>query len=553
MVRRLSIATKNFEVEKLAPNWAQKIVLEEIQSKVASKRPIRLITLKARQIGVSTITQAFMYVMSFAFPRSVGLTIANEADNSQHLLSMSDLYWETDPFKSLYRTKYQAKNTLMWHETLSSMRTTTAGNKEAGRSKTVRFLHASEVAFWDDPEKVMTGLLQSVPERPMTMIALESTANGVGNYFYNTWQSAMVGDNSFTPLFFPWWSHYEYRASYIGLPVYDLSPLDAEERALLALWKNGLQVASRTFSIKPSEFDDALAWRRHQIKDYCQGDINKFHQEYPSTPEEAFIATGTNVFPLQKLTECFKPEPGRKGRLFRKGNRVEFQPDITGPLTIYRYPSPDTDFGMYVIGGDATATLHGDHAALEVFNRRTLEQSAEWRGRIDPASLAEEEAKLGMYYNQALVSQECEGPGFATVGALQQMDYPNLYQMQLPDQLPGRYTGKFGWSMSYKTKALAIGFMLKLLVDTDITIHSRILFQEMRDYVTLEGGGYGPADAQNGFDDTVMASCIAVTSHALSPALLALGLTNQPEGAPVWEAWEQGPQSYVSNMSYVEG
>ena len=38
----------------------------------------------------------------------------------------------------------------------------------------------------------------------MTMIVLESTANGTGNYFYNEYQAASKGESQFQPLFVPW-------------------------------------------------------------------------------------------------------------------------------------------------------------------------------------------------------------------------------------------------------------------------------------------------------------------------------------------------------------
>lgn len=540
---RLSVADKHANIVPLVPNWAQSIYLEEVETQMRARKPIRLITLKARQLGISTITEAFIYCMSFILPNTRAAVIADEVDNSNHLLSMTDLYWELDPLKVLYTTKYQAKNTLHWVETGSSIRTMTAGNKKAGRSRTLHMLHASEVAFWMEAEKVMTGLLQTIPQAPRTFICIESTANGIGNYFNKTWNAAMSGEIEYAPLFFPWWCHPEYRASYINLPYESIpaSSYDDEEKNLLILFQHGLDIGQRHYTIPPSEWENALAWRRWAIRNLCQSDINKFHQEYPSYPEEAFIATGTNVFPQQHLGQCFKPFPGRKGRLIRDGNSTQFVADLTGPLTLFMYPTPDTDYGQYVIGGDATMTMHGDYACAQVVNRRTLEQVAIWRGRITPAHFGEELAKLGNYYNMALVASENEGPGYASIGALINMDYPNLYQSEMPENLPGRTTGKYGWSSSYKTKEFAVGWTLKLVVDHEVTIHDRATHEEMTNYVRLENGEYGPA-SDEGNDDTVMALVIAIASHVLSGPLPAYGLTSasniEPE-RPVWESWNE--------------
>ena len=547
LLSRLSIADKDANIIPLRPNWAQDIYIEEVESALTQQKPIRLITLKARQLGISTITEAFIYCMSFILPNTRAAVIADEVDNSNHLLSMTDLYWETDPLAPLYRTKYQAKNTLHWVETASSIRTMTAGNKKAGRSRTLHMLHASEVAFWMEAEKVMTGLLQTIPQRPRTLVCIESTANGIGNYFNKEWNAAMAGETSYIPLFFPWWCHPEYRASYINLPPYDLGPLDDEERNLLILFKLGLTIGPRTYTLPESQWTNALAWRRWAIRDLCQNDINKFHQEYPSYPEEAFIATGTNVFPQQHLGHCFQPHPGKKGRLLRDGNAVTFTDDLTGPLTLFRYPTPDADYGVYVVGADPTQTMRGDFACAQVINRRTLEQVATWRGRISPAHFGEELFKLGAYFNYGLVASENEGPGFATIGALINMAYPNLYQSEQPENLPGRTNDKMGWSSSYKTKEFAVGWTLKLVVDHDVIIHDRATFDEMTNYVRLESGEYGPADAEHGHDDTVMAYCIAIAAHVLNGPLPAHGQVTNGAGAsnngvaergePVWAEW----------------
>lgn len=544
LVERLSIADKNARILKFKPNWAQEIYFGEIESQIAAGKPIRIINLKARQIGISTATEAYIYVMSFVLPNISSLVIANEVDNANHLLGMTDRYWEMDPYKELYSTKYQAKNTLMWRQTNSSIRTTTAGNKAAGRSRTIQQLHASEVAFWENATTVMTGLLQAVPTAALTLIALESTANGRGNYFHSQWKAAVLGENEFAPLFFPWWMHYEYRASYINLPYAPITDYDEEERNLLTLFKVGLHFGQWHFILPPSEWEDALAWRRYAIRNLTFGDLHKFHQEYPSTPEEAFIATGVNVFPQQHLVQCFKYEAGIHGRLVREGMRVTFVRDPTGPLTLFRKPSPDLDAGLYVGGGDATATMRGDYAVCQVLNRRTIEQVAVWRGRIDPAHFGEEMAKLGIFYNTALLSPENEGPGFSTVGALVNIDYPNLYQHIVADGVTGSYTGKFGYSSNLRTKDLAIGWLLRYVIEHGITIHDRKTFEEMDDYVTLEGGGYGPGSGED-HDDTVMALAIALTSSILAGPLPAYGeLTamagqQMDDASPVWESWEE--------------
>lgn len=510
LVRQLSIVTKDIQVVRFEPNWAQNEYLDEVQRQMERYNRVRIITLKARQLGISTVTTACAFSMAFAYEYYKGMIVAHENDASEHLLGMVNTYWEQYPFRRLYTPKHLTVKNMKWKETGSELKIATAKNATTGRSKTIHFLHASEVAFWEKPGTTMLGLRQTIPDAAGTFVVLESTANGQGNYFHSMWNLAVDGEVEYVPLFFPWWRHPEYLASYVGLPYHNIGQLDDEERALRSM---GLS-------------DDRLAWRRWAIKNKTENDIEKFHQEYPSTPEEAFVASGRNVFPIHHLRRCYEPMAGIDGHLLREGNRVRFVPDPRGPLRIFRTPAADRDWGRYFIGADPTQTTRGDFGCAQVINRRTLEQVAVWRGRIDPGTFAEELAKLGIYYNTAGIAPEKEGPGSLTIGKLLGMEYPFVWQHAKIDKTPGKVTGDtYGWSTTAQTKHAAIGWLLKVLVDGDITIHDRRTYHEMRDYVTTEDGGYGPA-AEDGFDDTVMGMAIAIICHMLEGPVPAYGLAS---------------------------
>lgn len=528
LLQRLHILTKDLQVVKFQPNWAQRRYIAEIERQQSLGKPVRIIVLKARQLGISTATEAVMFSQAFLQERMRGLVVAHEIDGAQHLLGMHELFWEKYAFKRLYKPKYESKNEKSWEPTKSHVKIATAKNATAGRSQTIHFLHASEYAFWLNAKETMLALRQTIPTNPHTFIIIESTANGVGNSFYLEWQAAEAGDSDYVPLFFPWWLHPEYTASYIRLPHASLGRLDPEERTL--------------YSMGVSE--DRLAWRRWAIRNLTGNDINTFHQEYPSTAEEAFIASGTNVFPIGKLRAVYEPMEGERGRLTRDGNRVRFQPDIAGPLTVFRWPSKDRSWGSYFVSGDPTRTLHNDPACAQVFNRRTLEQVAVWHGRIDPGSFGDELAKLGKYYNDAVITTEITGPGYATIGRLQGMDYPYLWRHAKPDMEPGTVQPNYGWNTTEQSKNAAIGWLLKVLVDGDIVIHHKLTFSEMRDYVTLEGGGYGPANS-DGHDDTVTSFAIGIACHFMeTPVQAYAGHTpgSPQDDTPHWMTWGQQEQ-----------
>lgn len=531
-VERLSIRTKRQTVELLQPNWAQKQVLAAVNEQYTNGQPVRIVVLKARQLGISTISEALMFAWVVLHENTYGLVIAHEIDASEYLLNMTKLYWETFPFKDLYTTKYVSRKELAWEETGSSIRIATAKNMRAGRSRTINALHGSEIAFWDRPDEMMLGLRQTIPNTPQSMMILESTANGVGNWFYDTWQNAVAGDNDYHPLFFPWWEHPEYTASFSNLKKETLSHLDEDERVLK---KMGVD-------------DDHLVWRRWAIRNLADSNIERFMQEYPATPEEAFIASGTNVFPVENLKQVYEPKNGVKGFLQRRGNAVEFIPDRSGSLTIFRKPSSDLSWGKYFVGADPTHTTMGDNACAQVINRRTYEQVAIWNGKIDPMTFAEELAKLGAFYNHATISTEVEGPGYATIGRLVEIDYPHIWRNRWADKSPGKISETMGWSTTWKRKEWAIGWLIKLIADRDMTIHDAKTYDEMRTYVTLPNGGYGPADGSGrSFDDCVMAMAIAcICASTEGPVTGYEGPMGGREDAmddlpiqPAWEQWEE--------------
>ena len=531
-VRRLSIRTKQQTIERFDPNWAQTQLLQKVNDQYAQGKPIRIVVLKARQLGISTVSEALMFAWVMLHQQTYGLVIAHEIDASEYLLNMTKLYWETFPFKSLYTTKYVSRKELAWEETGSSIRIATAKNMRAGRSRTINAMHGSEIAFWDRPDEMMLGLRQTIPNTAKSMIVLESTANGVGNWFYDTWQAATANETDFEPMFFPWWEHPEYTASAANLKRELLSDLDSDERVLK---KIGVD-------------DDHLVWRRWAVRNLADSNLERFMQEYPSTPEEAFIASGTNVFPVENLKQVYEPKAGVKGFLRRKGRLVEFLPDRSGPLTIYRKPSSDLSWGKYFIGADPTHTTMGDNACAQVINRRTYEQVAVWNGKIDPMTFAEELAKLGAYYNHATISTEIEGPGYATIGRLVEIDYPHIWRNRWADRSPGKISETMGWSTTWKRKEWAIGWLIKLIADQDMTIHCAKTYDEMRTYVTLPNGGYGPADGSGrSHDDCVMAMAIAcICASTEGPVSGYDGPLGEPEArdalpiTPAWEEWDQG-------------
>lgn len=516
LVRELKILTKDLQVVRLGDvmNHAQVDFIERCERQLATRGQIRICVLKARQIGISTIIEAIAFVMSIMYDNFNSMIVSHEDKSAAAILGMTKRYWATYVFKDQHTETYNGKNHLAWSNG-ADIDIATAKNVGAGRSQTIQFLHASEVAFWPDPKTLMTGLNQAIPTYGLNCIFLESTANGVGNYFHQMCNKAMKGESEFEFVFYPWYEHPEYTTAFIPAEESDrinLNDLDQEE-----------QILRDKFNLP----DERLMWRRWAIQNRCQGDVVKFHQEYPTTPHEAFVSTGRNVFPLNDMMQHYEPLEGKVGRLIQIGQRIKFVDDPGGPLTLFSEPSDDPEWGIYLLGGDPTHTTAGDYACIQVINRRTLEQVAVYRRKIDPINFGKDMQLLGRYYNTGLLAPERTGPGYATIGCIVSDLYPNVYATQQVQKMPGfNVHESYGWVTTMQTKHLAISHLLKALLDKPTTIggvsyglliHDQTTFLEMRDYVTTEdGGSYENSDGSE-YDDGVMALAIALAVHAYEP------------------------------------
>lgn len=500
----MMIKTKDLTVEPLDlttpfARAAQRPFVAKVQELINAGKPVRIIVLKGRQVGISTVTEAILFHWCFMHRGSNALVLSKSTADSEYLFEMTKLMWDNWPFRTMFTESHKSIRRLAWLETGSSMKIATAKGREVGRGQTIHAVHCSEVAFWPRPEELMLALKQAVPERPGTIMVLESTANGVGNWFHEQWFAAKAGETDFIPMFFPWWRHDEYAFPNTTL---QLSDLVEDEREIMARF--------------PEVGFPQLAWRRWAIRNLCDNDISKFNQEYPNDDHEAFLSTGRNVFPLDSLEKCYAPKRGATGLLtpIRDPLRPQgtFHKDSSGNLTIYKHPAPGQ---KYVVAGDPTRTTWGDPACIQVINRYSFEQVAVWHGHCTPVPFADRLAELGHYYNTATVNCEVEGGGLSSINILtSKMFYPDVWRWRVADKMPGHLTNSYGWSMNWQRKHMAISFVIDKLVQGMLTIHDEITFDQLAGYVVSGDGELGPATTK-GCDDAVTSLAIAVATISL--------------------------------------
>jgi hypothetical protein len=520
----LKIRNKKSKLVPFQLNNAQKIFEDIIAENTRKKKLHRYIVLKARQLGISTYSTARMFHDTATHELVNTMIIAHEDKATQNLFNMSKLYFENLPPSLMPMKKYSNEKALVFENPTndevekqanpglrSKITVATAGTSETGRSGNIKNLHVSELAFFPNPENTMTALLQSIPDEPDTMVVLESTANGVGGYFYDMWQQSVKGLNDYTPIFLPWFTDPEYTRAF---------PDEETHKTFMAevnfKYKNtsGNYVYTEEYLLQ-KQFnltDEQLYWRRYAIANKCGGSVDIFKQEYPSTPEEAFIATGRPRFDLKvvKQYELNAKEPIKTGFFSRvgKSTTVEWEDNEKGYVKIYQMPKPNM---TYVIGSDvAEGLVTGDYSVGIVLDEN-CDVVCLWRGHIDPDLFGKQLVAMGYFYNEAYIIAESNNHGLTTIKSILNEDYYNVHYSLTFDKIANEMTKKVGWQTNAKTKPIAIDKLAEFVREFLVGIPSLEIIQELYTYVIDDKG---KTNAQLGsHDDCVMALAIAIQGY----------------------------------------
>lgn len=311
--RCLKIVTKKGDIVPLQLNKAQLYINEQAEDQIRRVGYVRKIILKGRQQGASTlIAGRFYYKATGCKGVNVGI-LTHEQKATDNLFTMVRRYHENCPVAVKPSTAADSSKEL-WFDILDvKYKISTAGAKGTGRSSTIQYFHGSEVAFWPNAVAHMAGIGQAVPLLPGTEVFLESTANGIGNLFHTLWQAAVRGESDYEPIFVPWFWEDGYS---IDVPAgFMLDPEEAEY--------------SDAFGLTLGQ----MAWRRKKISSDFGNDVSLFDQEYPASPEMAFLAGSKKALikpVLVKDASTKKPNIKVGGPLIIGVDPAEYGDDHTG-------------------------------------------------------------------------------------------------------------------------------------------------------------------------------------------------------------------------------
>lgn len=491
----LKIKTKSGTVVPFRLNDAQRKLYAVAKRQQDAGKPVRLIILKARQLGFSTLTEGLIFHACATRKNVNALIVAHREDATANLFRMSKLFYDELPAPvkpmlrasnaqelvfenpSKLRSEREARPGLR-----SRIRCATAGGRGIGRSDTLQCVHLSEYAFWPDgadgKASTLAGILQAVPSLPGTMVVIESTANGFED-FKERWDAAVAGENDFEPVFFAWFENPDY-----SMPVVPGTEWTPEERDLKAAYRLT---------------DEQLQWRRWCIANNCGGSLDMFRQEYPASPGEAFLHSGTGVFDNEQIVLRLERLPGPAGRgEFADGEWTESE---TGAITLYELPEEGVP---YVLGGD-TAGEGSDYFTAIVIDNVSGRIAAKLRQKYSEPEYVRQIYALGRFYNDALVAIETN---FSTypVMKLQEMEYPNQYSREREDTYTRQMRKSYGFRTDRQSRPRAIANLVEVFSSHPEWFTDRELLEEMLTFCYNED--HRPEALAGKHDDLVMGAAI---------------------------------------------
>lgn len=504
---------------KFILNTPQREVLSCLERDRLAGRPIRLIMLKARQWGGSTLIQMYMAWIQCAVRCNWNsLICAHVKDAAYGIRGMYTTMLESYPAESWHgeegsRPSFKAfERSAGIREICGRGCRVTIGsseNSEAVRGGDYAMAHLSEVAFWADsdrrsPENFIRAICGAINRSPLTLIVMESTANGVGNYFHSEWERAERGESDKAAVFVPWYKINIYRTELGERDPEDVwKSLDDYERSL---WNDyGLTL-------------EQILWYHEKRREYPSQ--SQMCAEYPTTAREAFVSTGHAVFSHDDLDrlrrECRQPqERGDFDGYIQTGpeslTSLAFYPFSEGRMKIWRRPEPQSPGGRYIVTVDIGGrSWSSDYSVISVFDRidsdTRLEVVAQWRGHIDHDKLAWKAAAIGRWYGNArlvfesntLETDNTDGDPAEYILTTLKETYDNLYC---------RENGKPGFHTNRASKTTMITLLNTAVRDGLIIERDTQAVEEMMTYRYYPNGSQGASPGHH--DDILITRAMA--------------------------------------------
>lgn len=489
-------------------NEVQEDFIEKLET-LGTNKPF--FVLKGRQQGFTSVITAIQ--LSFAIVRKnfSGFTMADRTDNTMAIFNdKARVVYDRLPEELKPSEKFNSRNEMFFDKLNSSWRIATATD-QVGRSRTLNFVHFSEVAFYEcNLSDLQAGIGEAITAGAIQVY--ETTANGF-NQAKDLWDSESCHN-----LFYEWWRSPEYRSTeYEYLETQD--PWLIERKKVL----------------------EAKGCDKEQITWYCKKydsylDKNTIKQEYPITPTEAFVSSGDCVFDKEainnQIARCVSLQAPRRGYFTYKKEAIPI-PNSEGVMVDVEWKIKDIEFvesrdgyiflheeprvkvkdgeithkAPYSLGGDTAGTGKDYFTGKVICNLDDKTVATLHKQYIDEDLYAEQMYCLGKYYHDALIGIEINYSRQPTRILQKKYNYPNLYMRERLDGASDRSVMDYGFETTSRTKPIIIGELVELMRNNPYIEEDIPTLKEMTTFVKKENGKLEAIDGCH--DDLVMAKAIA--------------------------------------------
>ncbi|MDO4511162.1 MAG: hypothetical protein Q4B68_05010 [Bacteroidales bacterium] len=498
---------------KLHLNAPQRYVLAKMERQRLSGKGVRMILLKARQWGGSTLVLMYMAWIQLVLCKNWNSIICgHKRSNSSVIKGMYTKLLRNYP-KALLpegkRLEFQTfegnanAKIITGRDCLVLMGS--AQTDDVVRGYDIAMAHLSEVAFWPsstmrNPEDVMRSIDGTLLVGGLTVEVLESTANGIGTYFHKEWLNSQKGITDKEAVFVPWHK----------IEIYRL-PLDEGEK-VEALWQR-FDTYERNLWHSGCTLE-MIKWYHEKRKGYLSHE--KMMAEFPSNSIEAFSTTSSCVFPLARLDAMREQccDPIAQGELKLLHGQWKVVKEGKPRFKVWKMPDEHLINGRYVVGVDVGGrTDKADYSVISVLECQgeRCETVAQWRGHIDHDLLIDKAIDIASFYGYALLAVESNtletnrADSRSALLMKQLNTYRNLYRRKVGS------TMNVGYQTNKKTKPQLIDNIVRMVRDGRFVEHDSDAIDEMSWYEEKPGGTLGAIKGKH--DDIVMSRAIALMAN----------------------------------------
>jgi len=458
----------------------------------------RNIILKSRQLGFTTF-EAIDMLDDVLFNKNFeGLFIAHTKDDATDIFNKKiDYAWKhfDKELKPMWRIEKDSAMKLKFDLGGDLFSSITVAN--SGRSGTYNRVHISEYAklcALFPKRDVLAGTIPTL--HTGSRFDIESTAEGMGgnfsDMFWDSWTNPVIKHESqIKAHFYNWtWDEKELNKIEHPFPTHEMD--------------NSIVFRKLQEQYKFSDIEITYYYTKWIA---LKKDWDMLHQEYPITPEEAFVFSGSNYFDQERIKKyiALSERPKYIGEIERVNNEIKLVMKEDGHLMVWKEPEP---YSSYTIGGDTAEGLQGgDYQVLVVLNNKTLKVDAKYKSHIPPDELAKVANSLGLWYNKAYLGIEANKDGLWVNTELFKLGYPNLYFREEFDSIANKVSPRIGFKTTMQTRDVILTELKNMINNYEDIWTNRDFLYECMTFIRNKVGK--PEAMHKKHDDEIIATAIA--------------------------------------------